>query len=175
MTALLLLLAALASVTAQTTGQSYRRDLETGEKVSLSIKSRNGRVSVISSDEQKKNVTIEATSTGTLVDSGDIHIANKGNNVDIEVRDRGDKNRIDLVVRVPARAKVKVEGEAGSVDIVGNVEAAEVSTNTGTIHADVPLEALKFDFIWSASKPRFLSDVERSFYDFRPSGREKSR
>jgi VWFA-related protein len=160
MTALLLLLAALASVTAQTTGQIYRRDLETGEKVTLSIKSRNGRVSVISSDEQKKNVTIEATSSGTLVDSGDIHTSNKGNNVDIEVRDRGDKNRIDLVVRVPARAKVKVEGEAGSVDIVGNVEAAEVSTNTGTIHADVPLEALKFDFIWSASKPRFLSDVE---------------
>src|SRR6185312_16224624 len=26
--------------------------------------------------------------------------------------------------------------------------------------ADVPLEALKFNFIWSASKPRYLSDVE---------------
>ena len=35
-----------------------------------------------------------------------------------------------------------------------------MSTNTGTIHADVPLEALKFDFVWSASRPRFLSDVE---------------
>jgi len=50
--------------------------------------------------------------------------------------------------------------QAGAVDIIGNLESAVVSTNTGTIHADVPLEALKFNFIWSASKPRYLSDVE---------------
>jgi VWFA-related protein len=43
---------------------------------------------------------------------------------------------------------------------VGNVEEAEVRTNTGTIHADVPLDALKFNFEWVASRPRFLSDVE---------------
>ena len=159
-TGLLLLLATFNSVPAQTTGQSYRRELETGEKVSLTVKSRNGRISVIASDEQKKNVTIEASSAGALVDSTDVHISAKGNTVDIEVRDRRDKDRIDLIVRIPARAKVKVETEAGSVDIVGNVESADVSTNTGTIHADVPLEALKFDFVWSASKPRYLSDVE---------------
>ncbi|HZI47056.1 MAG TPA: VWA domain-containing protein, partial [Pyrinomonadaceae bacterium] len=33
-------------------------------------------------------------------------------------------------------------------------------TNTGTIHADVPLDAVKFKFLWQASHPRFLSDVE---------------
>ncbi|MEP6568992.1 MAG: VWA domain-containing protein [Acidobacteriota bacterium] len=153
---LLLLLAAFSSVSAQT----YRRDFETGEKVSLTVKSRSGRVSVIAADEQKKNVTIEATSTGALVYASDIHVVAKGNSVDIEVRERRDKDRIDLVVRIPTRSKVKVEGEAGSIDVVGSVESAEVSTNTGTIHADVPLDAVKFDFIWSASKPRFLSDVE---------------
>jgi len=77
-----------------------------------------------------------------------------------ELRDRRDKDRIDLVVRIPSRSKVKIEGEAGSIDVVGNVESAEVSTNTGTIHADVPLDAVKFAFVWSASKPRYLSDVE---------------
>jgi VWFA-related protein len=80
--------------------------------------------------------------------------------VEIEVRERRNKDRIDLVVRIPSRSKVTVETEAGSVDIVGNVESAAVTTNTGTIHADVPLEAVKFDFVWSASKPRYLSDVE---------------
>jgi len=158
-TALLLLLASLAVVGGQT-GQSYRRELETGEKVSLSVKSRNGRVSVIAADEQKKNVTIEASSAGALVDATDVHAVVKGNTVDIEVRDRRDKDRIDLIVRLPARSKVKIETQAGSVDIAGNVESAEVSTNTGTIHADVPLETLKFNFVWSASKPRYLSDVE---------------
>jgi len=154
--AVLLLIAAGNYVSAQT----YRRELDTGDKISLSVKSRSGRVSVIAQDELSKKVTIEATSTGAAVDVSDIHAVAKGGDVNVEVRDRRDNNRIDLIVRVPSRSRVKVEGEAGSIDIVGNVESAEVTTNTGTIHADVPLEAVKFDFVWSASKPRFLSDVE---------------
>ena len=153
--ALLLLPGVYNSVSAQT----YRRELDSAEKVSLTVKSRTGRVSVIAQDDQLKKVTIEANSAGA-VDSTDVHVVAKGDNIEIEVRDRGESNRIDVVVRIPSRSRVKVETQAGSVDIVGNVESAEVNTNTGTIHADVPLDAVKFSFVWSASKPRFLSDVE---------------
>ncbi|MDQ2937203.1 MAG: VWA domain-containing protein [Acidobacteriota bacterium] len=155
-TSLLILFATLHPVSAQ----SYQHEIETGDTVSLSVKSRNGRVSVIASDEQKKKVTIEASSMGALVDLTDVHTVAKGEVVDIEVRDRRDNDRIDLIVHVPSRSKVKIESEAGSVDVVGNIESAEISTNTGTIHADVPLEAVKFNFMWAASRPRFLSDVE---------------
>ncbi len=155
-TSLLLLLAAFETVSAQI----YRQEIDTGDRVSLSVKSRNGRVSVIASDEQQKKVTIEASSTGALVDQNDVHAVAKANVVDIEVRDRRDQDRIDLTVHIPLRSKVKIESQAGAVDIVGNVESAEIKTNTGTIHADVPLEALKFNFMWGASRPRFLSDVE---------------
>jgi VWFA-related protein len=154
--ALMLTVASLVSVSAQ----NYVKEIETGEKVSLSVKSKNGRVSVIASDDQQKKASIDASSAGLAVDSADVKADAKGNSLTIEIRDRADKNRIDLIVRVPSRSKVKVESEAGAVDIVGNFESAEVTTNTGTIHADVPLEALKFSFIWRASKPRFLSDVE---------------
>ena len=140
--------------------QSYHTELDTSEKISLTVKSRSGRVSVIASDELKGKVTIEASSTGALVGATDLKTEAKGGNLNIEVRDRRDKDRIDLIVRIPSRSKVKVDTQAGSVDIVGNVESAEVSTNTETIHADVPLDAVKFDFVWSASKPRYLSDVE---------------
>jgi VWFA-related protein len=157
---LLSLMAVLGSVAGRTQAQTYRRDLDTGEKVSLSVKSRSGRVSVIARDELLKKVTIEATSKGAAVDASDVHAVAKGGDVNIDVRDRRDNNRIDLIVRVPSRSRIKVEGEAGSIDIVGNVESAEVTSNTGTIHADVPLDAVKFDFVWTASKPRFLSDVE---------------
>lgn len=157
---LLLLIAAFGSLAGQVSAQAYQQELETGEKVSVSVKSRNGRVSVIASDELEKNVTIEASSAGASIDSTDVHTVVKGSTVNIEVRGRADKDRIDLTVRIPSRSKVNIQTEAGSVDIVGNVESAQVSTNTGTIHADVPLEALKFSFIWSASKPRYLSDVE---------------
>ena len=151
---------AFSLAAAQSTGEGYRRELETGEKVSLTVKSRSGRVSVIASDEQKKNVIIEASSAGAFLNPNDVHAVAKGNTVNVEVRDRGDKDRIDLIVRLPVRSKVNIETQAGAVDVVGNIESAEVSTNTGTIHADVPLEALKFNFMWSASKPRYLSDVE---------------
>ena len=117
-------------------------------------------MSVIASDEQKKNVSIEASSAGASIDATDVHAVAKGSSVEIEVRERREQDRIDLIVRIPSRSKVKVETLAGSIDIVGNVESAEVTTNTGTIHADVPLDAVKFDFVWSASKPRYLSDVE---------------
>ena len=53
-----------------------------------------------------------------------------------------------------------MKGQAGAVDVIGSVESAVVKTDTGTIHADVPLEALKFNFVWEASRPRYMSDVE---------------
>src|SRR5205085_7977799 len=50
--------------------------------------------------------------------------------------------------------------ESGMVDVIGDLEVAEVITNTGTIHADVPTDALKLKFEWASSRPRYLSDVE---------------
>lgn len=154
------LAAVFTSIAGQAHAQAYRQELDTPEKVSLKVKSRSGRVSVIAQDEQVKKVSIEANSSGAPVNASDVRVVAKENNIDIEVQDRRDRDRIDIIVRIPTRSRITIEGEAGSVDIVGNVESAEVSTNTGTIHADVPLDAVKFEFIWSASKPRFLSDVE---------------
>lgn len=150
----------LAICANHTFAQAYTREVETSEKVSLSVKNRHGRVSVIASEELNKKVVVEANSTGAAIDPGDVVVEVKGESVDIQVRDRGEINRIDLIARVPVRSKVTVEGEAGAVDVVGNFESAEVTTNTGTIHADVPLEALKYNFLWTASRPRYLSDVE---------------
>ena len=140
--------------------QTFLRELDAPEKVSVSIKNRDGRVSVIASDEQQKKVTINATSAGLPVEPSDVRVEAKGELIQIDVRARSEKDRIDIVVRIPTRSKVTVESEAGAVDVVGNVESANIRTNTGTIHADVPLDALKFDFLWVASRPRFLSDVE---------------
>jgi VWFA-related protein len=150
----------LLASTGVASAQSFVKELETPEKVSLSIKSKNGRVSVIASDDQQKKASIEARSAGKPIDSSEVKSEVKGNSLTIEVAERLNSDRIDLTVRVPSRSKVKIESEAGAVDVVGNFEAAEVMTNTGTIHADVPVESLKFNFTWSASKPRFLSDVE---------------
>jgi VWFA-related protein len=158
----LLSLLALATSLARpfhASAQSTLRELETPEKVSLSITNRNGRVSVIADDDQKK-VTVNVTSAGVPIEPGDVQTIVKGGNVDIDVRARSEQNRIDVTVRVPSRSRIRISSEAGAVDVVGNLEFADVRTNTGTIHADVPLDRLNFDFLWHASRPRFLSDVE---------------
>lgn len=140
--------------------QGFKSEIEAPEKVSLVVKNLDGRVSVIASEEQQKKVTVDAKSAGLAIAPEDIKVESKGNSFRIDVRPRGEKDRIDIVVTIPVRSKVEVEGQAGAVDVVGSVESAVVKTDTGTIHADVPLEALKFNFVWEASKPRYMSDVE---------------
>jgi VWFA-related protein len=140
--------------------QGLKKELEAPEKVSVSVKNVDGRVSVVASEEQQKKVTIEAKSAGLPVADSDVKIETKGSSISIDVRPRGEKDRIDVVVTIPTRSKVNVEGQAGAVDVVGSVESATVKTDTGTIHADVPLDAVKFNFLWEASKPRYMSDVE---------------
>jgi len=139
--------------TTRAQAQGYEKELTTGKSL-LTIKNRNGRVSVVTSDDEKSRARLQATSSGAPVEPADVSVSGS----EITVRERRD--RIDLTVRVPKRARVKVETETGMVDVIGDFEVADVLTNTGTIHADVPLDALKFKFLWQSSHPRFLSDVE---------------
>ena len=151
---MLLAISVLAFLPASAPAQSYEKELNTSAKVLLVIKNRTGRVSVIASDDEKSRSSLQATSTGAPVEPGDITVS--GNQ--IMVRER--PYRIDLTVRVAKRSRVRIESDSGMVDVIGDFEAAEVVTNTGTIHADVPLDALKFKFAWESSRPRFMSDVE---------------
>jgi VWFA-related protein len=140
--------------------QGFKQELDAPEKIELTVRNLDGRVSIVASEEQQKKVTVDARSAGDPIEQSDVKIESKGSNFLVDVRPRGEKNRIDVVVTIPVRSKVDVEGKAGSVDVVGNVESATVRTDTGTIHADVPLDGLKFDFVWEASRPRYMSDVE---------------
>ena len=154
------LLLFLAGLTCAAVAQGFKQELEIPERVTVSIKNLDGRVSVVASAEHEKKMSIEATSTGQSIAPEDVKVDAKGSKVSIDVRPRGEKDRIDLIVRIPERSKIEIEGQAGAVDVVGNVESASVKTDTGTIHADVPLDAVKFDFVWEASRPRYMSDVE---------------
>jgi VWFA-related protein len=136
--------------------QTYERELNIGAKSTLTIRNRNGRVSVIASDDEELKPLLQATSPGAPIEPRDVSISGG----EIIVRERSSQDRIDLTVRVPARTRVKIESESGMVDVIGDLAVAEVTTNTGTIHADVPLDDVKFKFLWQASRPRFLSDVE---------------
>ena len=141
---------------AQSSAQSYEKELSASGKVFLTIKNPNGRVSVITSNSEKDKSILLATSAGAAVEPRDVTVSGS----EITVRERRAQDRIDLTIHVPARSRVKIESATGMVDIIGDFEVAEVLTDTGTIHADVPVDALKFKFLWQSSRPRFLSDIE---------------
>jgi VWFA-related protein len=151
---LFLTLALLPTTTPNVHSQAFDKELNVSGKTLLTIKNRTGRVSVIASDDEKDKPRLQATSTGGVVEPGDVIVSG---NV-ISVRER--PYRIDLTIRVAKRARVKIESESGMVDVIGDLDAAEVTTNTGTIHADVPTEALRLRFEWASSRPRYLSDIE---------------
>ncbi len=141
-------------------GQGFEKELTTPEKVSVSIKNASGRVVVISSEEPKTKVSVSGVSAAGVIDDKDVIATVAGSRVEIEVRERKQNQRIDLTVRVPDRAKVKITTEEGAVDLIGNFTQAIVSTQTGTIHVEVPLDSVKLNFEWLSSNPRFLSDIE---------------
>src|SRR5215204_4709215 len=106
---LLLLLAALCS---PVFAQAYKQELDTPEKVSLSVRNMDGRVSVVASEEQQKKVTIEAKSAGLPIEAEDVKVEAKGGAIQVDVRPRGEKNRIDIIITIPTRSKVDIEGQA---------------------------------------------------------------
>lgn len=138
--------------------KTFQKDFTAKEKVEIVINNRNGRVFLISSEEQEK-VSVSAESKGAVIREKDLEISASGNKVEITVKERKEKDRIDLTVKAPTRAKVKVTSDGGAVSVIGNLAQAEVQTITGTIHADVPLDAVKLEFVWQASRPRYMSDV----------------
>src|SRR5262244_3779157 len=87
----LLLLAALCS---PAFAQGFKKELEAPEKVSLSVKNADGRISVVASEDQQKKVTIEAKSAGLPVEPDDVKVETKGSSINIDVRQRGEKDRI---------------------------------------------------------------------------------
>ncbi|HEX3559146.1 MAG TPA: VWA domain-containing protein [Pyrinomonadaceae bacterium] len=158
--------------------QNFAREVDAPGKLELRVKNRTGRVTVVAADAQK-NVSINATSAAGLpVGERDVRVESGAGGVSIEVEREGagrapaggrkvtlspaqvERERIDVTVRVPTRTRVFVETEAGAVDVLGNVSDATVKTDTGTIRADVPLDALRYSFRWTLSRPRFFSEVE---------------
>ena len=168
-----------ARARAQAQPAVFERDLDAASPVELRVKNRTGRVTVLA-EEDSKRVSVRASSAaGLAVSERDVRVTSAAGVVQIEVEREGaaaarptdgrkvvlspaqvERERIDLTVRVPARSRVWVETEAGAVDVVGNVAEAEARTDTGTIRADVPLDALRYSFRWTLSRPRFFSEVE---------------
>lgn len=139
--------------------QTFQRDLTLQSGSIVEIKNFYGRVNVQALEEIEGIISVSAVSNVSMSDA-DVKSEAVGGRVKVEVLPENSKKRIDLTVKLPVGSQVKVETREGEVRVSGNLTQAEVKSETGTIAADVPLENLQYNFVWTASRPRFMSDKQ---------------
>ncbi len=155
--------------------QTFERDLDLASGASVEIVNNFGRVDALaekSETEEKTEVKgFFSASSDKSVSESEIKVTNLNGKFLIEVSPNDTKKRIDLSLKLPERTHLKVQTKAGEVRVSGDFAMVEVRTETGTIAAEVSLENLNYNFIWTASRPRFLSDVELAKVKEKSAGR----
>jgi VWFA-related protein len=174
--AFLLIFLCAATVRAQT----FEREYPFAENGSINITNLHGRVNVIAEKIEKSEIedesddkaeTFVVTLSSPNAKESDLKITNVKNRLEISAAPTDAKTRIDLTLKIPAHSRLKIETAGGEVRLDGDVESAEIKTESGTIAANVPLEDVRYDFVWTDSRPRFLSDVELEEVDEKAGGK----
>ena len=155
------------SLAAGIDAQTFTREIPIQAGGTVEIINRSGRVDVnaeIKRDggDVESKVSKLSMTAKSLVSfaASEVKIDSGSGKIRITVEAAGTLKRIDLSLTVPQRINIKIETLEGEVRVSGNLESIEVKTETGTIAADVPTEALKYELNWTESRPRFLSDLE---------------
>ena len=137
--------------------------LSTGGTVEITNRAGRVEVHAVADPEDApadaKNVKITATSDGKVYEN-EVAISASGSSIIVEVKPGDTRKRIDLAITVPERTKINIETDAGDARIGGNLELIDVKTQTGTIAVDVPTDDVKYDFLWTEARPRFVSDID---------------
>ena len=157
-------------LTVHVSAQQHRVEFEVGNGSTVEIVNMHGRVSAAAMSDATK-VAITAVASSTAVTETELKIETTKGRLRVTVNPALSGKRIDLSIRLPERSRVKVTTRDGEIDLSGNFESVEAVSETGTIAADLPTTELKYEFLWTASKPRFVSDFELEQVKERSGGR----
>lgn len=154
--------------------QTFERDFSLAGNASVKITNLHGRVNVVAEADEETTDKGEGKSEEKNKEKGepkkvflnaqggsetDLKIVADAKRLEISVEPADTKSRIDLTLKIPARLKIQIETADGEARLEGDFESAEIKTATGTIAANIPLDDVNYNFIWTESRPRFLSDV----------------
>ncbi len=146
--------------------QTFQREFSLSANGAVEIVNLYGRVEISADEPEKSDENGEAKESGKALLTAenaretDLKIVSENNHLSITANPTDTKSRVDLTLKIPQRMRVRVETDEGEVRLSGDIASADVKSQTGTISTNVPLENLKYDFVWTESRPRFLSDVE---------------
>lgn len=163
--------------------RTITRRLDVGEGSEIVIRNLRGRVQITAADgdDAPPAFTVEATASAGVLTERDVTVERTGARTTVSVAASDSRARVDLVARLPARARLSIETTEGAVDVAGDFRQVTARTVTGTIRADVPSTNLRYDFRWTAARPRIYSLIplaaprESAGGRFQVSGRYPSR
>jgi VWFA-related protein len=142
--------------------QDVTRELNVSAGANVEIVNLSGRVAVkaeAGTEDARVAGGLTASSTKGVSD-GDVKIAGSGSHTVITVTRSEAEKRIDLTIILPERCKLKIETGAGAIEAVGNFAAVDAKTGTGTIVTDVPDDDIKYNLLWTESRPRYIADFD---------------
>lgn len=152
----------IAALSLSASAQELVRELNIRAGGSIEVINHYGRVSAKAeaATEDEADVALLKVPLPRGVPTTAIKTTGRANHILITVEPTDKNQRIDLILILPERSNIKVETLAGAVEIAGNFAAIDVTTDTGTVAVDVPDDDLKYQFVWTESKPRYLADFE---------------
>ena len=133
--------------------------LDVGEESEIVIRNPRGTVRITTADDDAAPpaFAVEATASAGALTERDLTTERTGARTTISVLASDARARVDLVARLPARARLSIETTEGAIDVAGDFRQVAARTTTGTIRADVPSTNLRYDFRWTAARPRIYS------------------
>ncbi len=160
--------AALTGLTQEST-----REIKIDGASSIEIVNHFGRVAIMAVPTvAKETLPWDLTATGPGgVSESEVRITASKGRVVIVVTPASREKRIDLTLKVPERAKIKIETKAGAIEASGNFLSIDARTDTGTIVTDTPTDDVTYHLLWIESRPRYLADFAVSDVKERSGGR----
>jgi VWFA-related protein len=141
-------------------GQDLRVGLPATQSAVVEVINPNGKVHVTAISDPSASTSpslVASSSARQAVIASDVSVVRERDRILVEVKAPSGK-RIDLDLSLPSRCFIKVRTGAGEVKLTGPVASARVETDTGTIATDIPTDSIRYDFLWTESRPRYLSD-----------------
>ncbi|HEV8591991.1 MAG TPA: VWA domain-containing protein [Pyrinomonadaceae bacterium] len=167
-TSLALVLALFGVLRAETFSREFKFDVGG----TVEVVNRFGRVTIVAAKPAETDVEVDTAvekppSRVVLHADGNVYereikIDASSGKISIDVDPGSLNKRVDISIEVPERSKVRIETGEGEINVAGDLTSIDAITETGTIAVDVPTVDLKYNFLWTASRPRFVSDIAMS-------------
>ncbi len=148
-----LLLGVVTTVSAQQYDQTYPVPLSS----EIVVNNEYGRIRISAENEPGSEGSLKAISSRPF-ERSDISVQSKKGRLTVDVSAGAADSRIDLEITVPQRTSAQLRTRQGEIEVSGNFARVSAETSSGSIITSLPLDNLRYKFIWTAARPRYISE-----------------